>query len=272
MYMIETVKTGKVVEIRKTMCQNQKRKTGRNPKSYPSVERVEKSNARLAERKLRRKINTNFQTGDIFVTLTYGGDKPEAEEAKRDLDNFIRRLRRAYKREGKELKYIAVTEYKANKIHHHLVLNDIDSKIIANCWEKGRPHEVRLDDSGDYGKLAAYLIKETKRSFEDGDEEEEGKIVKSGRRWRQSSNLKPYDKLTRRRVSARKWREEPKPLMGYELNKGSIMTMSFLWNGLMFESQEYYMVEIDPRPRWKRLRYGEDRSAERMRPAFSARG
>lgn len=254
---MEVVKTGRVVEVRKTMCADGKKGRGRNPKSYPSPERVEKSNARIAERKLRRKINTNFNPGDIFLTLTYGGEKAAPEEARKDLDIFLRRLRRAYKKIGKEMKYIAVTEYKANKIHHHLILNDIDSKIIAACWEKGRPHEVRLDESGDYGKLAAYMIKETKRSFDQEGEEAEEEIKRTGRRWRQSSNLKPYDKITRKRVSARKWREEPKALQGYELNKDSILTNEFFYNGLTYESQEYYMTEIDARPKWKRLNWGD---------------
>lgn len=254
-YMMEVVKTGKVVEVRKTMARSVTPHMRRGRKIKATPERVERSNARIAERKLRRKLNTNFGPGDLFVTLTYGThlEPPTEEEGRRDLDNFLRRLRREYKRQGRDMKYIAVTEYKAKRIHHHLVLNDIDSKVVAAVWEKGRPHEVRLDDTGDYGKLAAYLIKETSRSFlEDEDAEKQGK---KGRRWRQSRNLKPYDKMIRKQVSAKEWRKDPKAYKGYALNKESVMVSEYLIGNTRIESQEYYMVEVpeDRRQRWKRL-------------------
>lgn len=254
-YMMEVVKTGKVIEVRKTMARSMVAHVGRGRKIKATPERVERSNAKIAERKLRRKLNTNFGPGDIFVTLTYGTDleAPTEEEGRKDLDNFLRRLRREYKRQGKELKYIAVTEYKARRIHHHLVLSDIDSKVVADVWDKGRPHEVRLDKSGDYGKLAAYLIKETSRSFlEDEEAEKQGK---KGRRWRQSRNLRPYDKMSRRQVSAKEWRKEPRAYKGYQLNKESVIVSEFLIGNTLLESKEYYMVEVpeDKRQRWRRI-------------------
>lgn len=263
-YMMETIRTGQVIEIRKTMAVELPKGSRRNPKSYPSAERVIASNERRAEMKLRWLINTNFRPGDVHAVLTYGTEEvPSVEEAKKELANFLRRMKREYAKKGEEMKAVWVTEYKAKRIHHHLILNDIDSKIIEKQWRKGRVRETRLDGSGDYSKLAAYLIKETKRSFEgEADEYEqldltgEDVVKRFGHRWGATRNLKPYDKRERVKVSARRWREEPKALKGYELIKESVMECEFLWNGLQMQSQSYRMIKAEAVPWWKRLSKG----------------
>lgn len=269
-YIKETVWTGDVIEVTKTMAVNLSKRSRRNPKSYPSPERVIKSNERKAEKKLRWLLNTNFGPGDLHCVLTYGVDEeaPGVEEARKELANFLRRMKREYKKQGKEMKAVYVTEYKAKRIHHHVILNDIDTKIIQKQWKKGRTHDTRLDDGKDYERLAAYLIKETKRSFEEEGREFEqidiegrGEDKTTGHRWGATRNLKPYDKKERVKVSARVWNEEPKALKGYEIIKESVIVSEFLWNNLQMQSQSYRMRKIDEVPWWKRLT-----GIERLKP------
>ena len=46
--------------------------------------------------------------------------------------------------------------------HHHLVINQIDTKILQQCWYKAYEGHNRvkvfpLDDSGNYAELAARI-------------------------------------------------------------------------------------------------------------------
>ena len=112
---------------------------------------------------------------------------------------FWRRLKAEYKKNGEELKYIVVTEYKNKAIHHHTIINNPDgmnvTKIIKALWD-GIPKVNPLWSDGQYKELAAYLIKETDQTFK---EEDSG--VKQ--RYSRSRNLivpQPKTKVVKRRL------------------------------------------------------------------------
>ena len=105
--------------------------------------------------------------------------------------------------------------------HHHLVINQIDTKILQQCWYKAYEGHNRvkvfpLDDSGNYADLAAYLIKYTNkhRKAEDG--------ALQGKRWNSSKNLvRPVPEI--RIISDRQWfKAEPRAIKGYYVDKDSI--------------------------------------------------
>jgi hypothetical protein len=102
--------------------------------------------------------------------LTYKKDqRPDREESKKELERYLRKVRTIYKRRGHELKYITVTEYKNKAIHHHLIINMVNSigaKELNELWDKGRTRFTYLDDTGQYGALAHYLIKETRKKHQ----------------------------------------------------------------------------------------------------------
>src|SRR5699024_2368551 len=113
------------------------------------------------------------------------------------LEKFIRAARRYFRQQGKEMRYITVTEYKNRRIHHHLVMENVPIKDLYTMWPHGRPKVFPLDDSGDYRELAEYLIKETAKTFA-----EEGSPYK--KRWNQSKNLRA-PKIKKEVVSANAW-------------------------------------------------------------------
>lgn len=86
-------------------------------------------NARHAQRRLEQIINANFGAGDLLLTCTYPSEaQPDDEEAaKRDMRNMVARIKRLYKRMGKEVKYVYVIETTAGKrgtrYHHHMILS-----------------------------------------------------------------------------------------------------------------------------------------------------
>lgn len=167
-------------------------------------------NDRNARRHLVQLVITNFDERDLHVTLTYGpGQEPTTEaEARRDRDNFVRRLAAAKKKAGgAPLKYIIVTEHKdadpaagikGIRYHHHVILScGLDRDKIESLWARkgerlGRCNADRLQfEHGSIEALARYLLKDAKRS----------------RRWKQSRGLaqpkspRPADcKYTRRGV------------------------------------------------------------------------
>ena len=67
----------------------------RAPKTNPTTEEMERYNAKRALKNFVRLVNANFETGDLFVHITYHPDKaPQDEEtAKKDIANYIRRIK-----------------------------------------------------------------------------------------------------------------------------------------------------------------------------------
>lgn len=178
-------------------------KKNRAPNWNPTPDDVAAVNERRAAEKLRRLILTNFKRDDLYVTLTYR-DEPDYETAKKDMRNFLRRLKNFYKKQGKELKYIYTTEYRGKRIHHHLIINDgITRTECERLWGKGiinrygfQRYDGRPEDAKD---LAKYLIKEAKRNVREG---------KQKTRWVGSKNLTP-PRVLHRTIHAASWKEAP---------------------------------------------------------------
>ena len=194
----------------------------RQPKEKPSEASVKAANERNAVKKLERLLINNFDHGDWHLVLTYGEeDRPDLEEGRKRLSRFFSRIRKAYRKQGVELKYIAVTEWEAKRIHHHIVINDCPgfSKIISAEWPYGGQHMTPTYQDRNYKGLAAYLVKETANAFR-----QEGSPYKQ--RYTCSRNLEKPEE-TVEVIKAKEWRKEPSvprslQAAGYYLEKGSI--------------------------------------------------
>ena len=165
-YIRETCIAGKTIEIEKKFSSRfNNHGIKRSPNMNKTPEDVAKVNERNAEKELRRKVNHNFKPGDLHLVNTYSGKEPNLEEAKKDIEEFIRKIRNLFRSQGKVLKWISVTEYKNKRIHHHLIINAISVNDLIKYWPKGHIRPSFLDSTGNYKKLAAYLIKETSKTF-----------------------------------------------------------------------------------------------------------
>lgn len=226
-YVIRTTKAGKTIEVERYFTGRYK-KLGikRGDKVKPTTEQQEKINTREAERKLRILINANYGYGDYHLVLPYirkkGGQARDREQMRKDIDVFLRACRKEYKKAGLEFKYIHVMEIgEKGARHHHLVINKFDLKILQQCWDKAYEGHSRiratvLDDTGQYAKLAAYLIKYT-----DKHRKAEGGGLQ-GKRWNCSRNLeRPVSEI--KVISNREYfRAEPKAIKGYYVDQDSI--------------------------------------------------
>lgn len=135
----------------------------RKKKTFVTPEQIARRNQYNKMVRCRRKLRQHFKKNDLFVTLTYKREeRPEdMDAAKKDFKEFIRKVRKKYRKAGKELKWICNIENGTKGAWHvHLVVNRIQDVgiIIAETWTHGIV-DIRLID-GDMAKLAPYLTKE----------------------------------------------------------------------------------------------------------------
>lgn len=179
-YIKQEIYSGDVYEGIQTFSTRYGNKSKRNSKKNKSSEKQKIINEKNAKRKLARWINTNFGKGDLFLTLTYAGEAPEEDQAKRELVNFFRRVKYYRKKnELPDLKYIAVTEYgsEKNRIHHHVIMSSMSMDIINDLWRAGKVIISRLSPDKDFTGLAKYITKDSLS------------IKEYKKRWTQSRNL-----------------------------------------------------------------------------------
>lgn len=235
-----TVQAGKFIFTKVTAQKKEKGQVNkRGKKKNPTAEEVMQHNQRYAERDLSIKLHHNFGPKDLHIVLTYSGKEPTKEEAKKYIEKFKRQLANLYKKQGLELKWIEATEYKNKRIHHHFVVSYIgDVFKIADIWPHGYVRPTRLDDSGDYRKLAAYLIKETSKTFRDAD-------AFSKRRYNCSRTVKAPD--AREEVVSIQQVFEAKATKGYQVDQDTI------YKGVNLATDrpyiEYIQVALEAEPR-----------------------
>lgn len=218
-YVVKTIQSGDMLE---SEIYPLYRKRKQQPK------REETKESRLAQINLNwknavkyavRLINANFKQNDYFVTLTYkDGDLPGEEQAKKDIRNYIAKLRR-YIRKNKlpELKYMYSIEFigedergrtKKIRIHHHIIMNSVISReLVEDMWGKGRADAKRLQpDEFGYEGVTRYITKKRKLHQCNKDGPEETDVRKFEKSWVSSKNLKKptinkaTTKLTRRKA------------------------------------------------------------------------
>ena len=207
----------------------------RKEKRKPTPEEMAKQNHWRRCRDLRRMIELNFEGGDFHVTLTCRPEhRPTKEEAPKVLRKFLAKLRAEYKKQDWELKYIVTCEVgERGAVHWHMITNNCSNeftdtaKLIHGNWTRGRPYFSILEDSGDYGKLAEYMVKETARRIDKGETIEKMSYSRS------RNLIKPKEK--REKVRANTWRMEPKIPEGWELVPESLVNGINKFNNLPYQ-------------------------------------
>jgi hypothetical protein len=162
-YRTKTIISGNVLEVEVYPIWDN------NAKSRKAIEKLsseaqKKQNEKIARKKLTRKINANFTSRDIHVTLTYTDDNlPDKAQARKDIQNYFRRIK-TYRRNNHmpELKYIYVIEHGKNgRVHHHIIMSNMDRDIAEKLWGKGYANADRLQPTKNgLEALSRYITKE----------------------------------------------------------------------------------------------------------------
>ena len=129
----------------------------------PSQKNLNEKNAR---RYLIRLANINFGKGDIWATFGWNDDclPDDADRAKKDITNFIKRINRRRKKAGLEnAKYIYILAFDGYKRpHFHILLSGdgVDRDELEELWGKcDRPNTRRIKPDDDFliTGLATYI-------------------------------------------------------------------------------------------------------------------
>ena len=238
-YIKEVCVAGKTIEVSKYYsvrwhCVGEKRQ----PREKELTEAQQKVNQRQAAKTLRRLLNANFEDGDLLVRLDFSKEHfPEDSEAMQSMmSKAVRKLRKEFKKQCQELKYIYVKEVGSRGGRHvHMVMNKCDTDTIRKCWPHGGIHIDPLISNGQYSKIAEYFIKYAAKT-----EETEGELI--GKRWYASRNLK-RPKITKKVISANKFKKEPRAKNGYIVDKDSVRSGFSDLTG--FEYFTYTMIKTD---------------------------
>lgn len=168
-----------------------------------------KVNRERSFRRLQYLANTNFEEGDVMLSpsgFKLDGDEAQASRrARRIAQSFIAKLRRHWRKKGRELKYIYTIERTDGPVHGrlyhlHILLNahDFDRDWLESLWTRSACNTRRFQDNDEFfSGMAGYFAPPR------GKEGQE----KAGRRyWECSRNLqepritKAYHKFTVRKI------------------------------------------------------------------------
>ncbi|MGP1563033.1 rolling circle replication-associated protein [Filifactor alocis] len=184
------------VDIYNFSLQNARASRGRSKKEKVSLPSQKNQNEKNAKRSFIQAAETNFHTGDIYLTLTYAKEMlpKTVDEGTKIVSNYIKRIRRKLKKQNmKNLKYMIVTEYRTAKeqgatggleeedreekpirMHHHLLIScELSRDELEDMWRSrrkkgekkgkkiGRANAriIQEDDSTGIYALASYLAK-----------------------------------------------------------------------------------------------------------------
>jgi len=157
----------------------------RAAKQNTTPQKQKRLNEIRATRHLAQLLDTNFGEKDLHVTLTYRGDPPDLEQCRKDMRNYIGKLKRYRNRAGMDpLRYIWVLEggwesdgkYGRQRLHIHMITNGgMSREDMEAIWERGYANVDRLQpNEKGLEELAKYISKQRDK----------------GRRWCASRNLK----------------------------------------------------------------------------------
>lgn len=203
-----------VEQVQASMFGNHNSRSGRGS---PTLEEVKKVNQRMVAKKLRRLIDANFEPGDIYLTLTYRDlEKRTLEEAKKDLEKFMNKLKYRYRKRGEVFKWIKTTGIRQRgAAHHHIIFNNIEGinyiKELAKIWPFGTVTVKALYEDGRYMALAEYFVKHKQ---ENEDETKENQI--NARAYSCSRNLR-HPRVKRIVIKESTIMRAPKVPTGYRL-------------------------------------------------------
>ena len=230
----ETIIAGRtIMQTIKPVSGGRKKK---GPRVNPTPEKMKKVNFRNAVKMLTAKLNHNFNPGDYHLVLTYK-NAPDPVAAYGELKKFLRNCRNWCHRNGITFKWIAVTEYKHKRIHHHVIMNSIGIETVNKYWKHGFVRGTSLDDTGNYYKLAEYLLKETEKTFREADSPQK-------QRYACSRTVITPQEVKVEKIPGKQIPEIPQPLEGYYIDQDSLQVYEHAVLGV--ECMSCIMVNYDP--------------------------
>lgn len=172
----KTIRAGRLVwDITYTVPRPNASKQERKRIREVTEEQVARTNANTAQRKLEMLMATNFDEGDLVLTVTYrDADLPDSADVTRKHLGKVFSQMRAYRkaRDLPELKYIYILEgrHGDHRPHAHLIINAAggDLELMRSLWIWGDDIQLNYIRERGYDGWAGYLTKERREASLNG--------------------------------------------------------------------------------------------------------
>lgn len=172
----KTIRAGRLVwDITYTVPRPNANKQERKRIREVTEEQVARTNANTAQRKLEMLMATNFDEGDLVLTVTYrDADLPDsADVTRKHLSKVFAQMRAYRKARGlPDLKYIYVLEgrHGDHRPHAHIIINAAggDLELMRSLWIWGDDIQLNYIRERGYDGWAGYLTKERREASLNG--------------------------------------------------------------------------------------------------------
>lgn len=172
----KTIRAGRLVwDITYTVPRPNASKQERKRIREVMEEQVARTNANTAQRKLEMLMATNFDEGDLVLTVTYrDADLPDsADVTRKHLGKVFSQMRAYRKARGlPDLKYIYVLEgrHGDHRPHAHIIINAAggDLELMRSLWIWGDDIQLNYIRERGYDGWAGYLTKERREASLNG--------------------------------------------------------------------------------------------------------
>ena len=172
----KTIRAGRLVwDITYTVPRPNASKQERKRIREVTEEQVARTNANTAQRKLEMLMATNFDEGDLVLTVTYrDADLPDSADVTRKHLGKVFSQMRAYRkaRDLPELKYIYILEgrHGDHRPHAHIIINATggDLELMRSLWIWGDDIQLNYIRERGYDGWAGYLTKERREASLNG--------------------------------------------------------------------------------------------------------
>lgn len=172
----KTIRAGRLVwDITYTVPRPNASKQERKRIREVTEEQIQRTNANTAQRKLEMLMATNFDEGDLVLTVTYrDADLPDsADVTRKHLGKVFAQMRAYRKARGlPDLKYIYVLEgrHGDHRPHAHIIINAAggDLELMRSLWIWGDDIQLNYVRERGYDGWAGYLTKERREASLNG--------------------------------------------------------------------------------------------------------
>ncbi|MEF2732754.1 MAG: hypothetical protein U0N41_07030 [Agathobaculum butyriciproducens] len=172
----KTIRAGRLVwDITYTVPRPNASKQERKRIREVTEEQIQRTNANTAQRKLEMLMATNFDEGDLVLTVTYRDeDLPDSADVTRKHLGKVFAQMRAYRkaRDLPDLKYIYVLEgrHGDHRPHAHIIINAAggDLELMRSLWIWGDDIQINYIRERGYDGWAGYLTKERREASLNG--------------------------------------------------------------------------------------------------------
>lgn len=172
----KTIRAGRLVwDITYTVPRPNASKQERKRIREVTEEQIQRTNANTAQRKLEMLMATNFDEGDLVLTVTYrDADLPDSADVTRKHLGKVFSQMRTYRKARclPDLKYIYVLEgrHGDHRPHAHIIINAAggDLELMRSLWIWGDDIQLNYIRERGYDGWAGYLTKERREASLNG--------------------------------------------------------------------------------------------------------